>query len=110
MELNSSISKKLWIIAVILLIITSIAVFFKIASSPDVIALRYNVIIGVDEVGNKYELIKLPLTGLLLGVLNFVLAHAQKFDRKFLPFLASLITVVLNALLLLSALLLFRVS
>ncbi len=100
----------LWVTSFILFIITLVAVFFKINSAPETIALHYNIIVGVNEVGNKYELLKLPATGLLIGVINFVLARVQKFDKTFLPFLAGLVTVIVNALLLIAALFLFRVS
>lgn len=100
----------MWGSSAVLFIVTLAAVFFKIHSAPDTIALHYNIIVGVNEVGNKYELLKIPLTGFLIGVINFMLARIQKFDKTFLPFLASLVTVLVNALLLIAALFLFRVS
>ena len=100
----------LWGSSIVLFIVTLIAVYFKISGAPETIALRYNVIVGVNEVGNKYELLKIPLTGLFIGIVNFILARVQKFDQTFLPFLASLVTVIVNALLLMAALFLFRVS
>jgi hypothetical protein len=78
--------------------------------APDTIALRYNIIVGVNEIGNKYELLKIPLTGLVIGVVNFALVRLQKFDRMFLPFLAALVTAIINAFLLMAVLFLFRVS
>lgn len=104
------ITRRAWSIAVVLFIITLIAVFFKMRTAPDTIALRYNIIIGVNEIGNKYELLKIPLTGLVIGAVNFALIRLQKFDRQFLPFLAALTTAVVQAFLLLAVLFLFRVS
>jgi hypothetical protein len=100
----------MWGSAAVLFIVTLVAVFFKINNAPETIALHYNIIIGVNEVGNKYELLKIPLTGLLIGIINFVLARVQKFDKTFLPFLAGLVTVIANALLLIATLFLFSVS
>lgn len=100
----------LWGAAIVLFIVTFVAVYFKINNAPDTIALRYNVIIGVSEVGNKYELIKIPLTGLLITIVNFVLARVQKFDKTFLPFIAALISIAVNAILLIATLFLYRVS
>lgn len=100
----------MWGSSAVLFIVTLVAVYFKIKSAPETIALHYNVIVGVNEVGNKYELLKIPLTGFLIGVINFVLARVQKFDKTFLPFLAGLVTVITNALLLIATLFLFRVS
>jgi hypothetical protein len=100
----------MWGSAAVLFIVTLLAVYFKINNAPDTIALHYNVIVGVNEVGNKYELFKIPATGLLIGVINLVLSRVQKFDKTFLPFLAGLVTLVANALLLIATLFLFRVS
>lgn len=100
----------LWLGSFVLFIVTLAAVFFKIHNAPETIALHYNIIVGVNEVGNKYELLKLPATGLLIGIINFALARIQKFDKTFLPFLASLVTVIANTVLLIAALFLFRVS
>ncbi len=78
--------------------------------APDSVALRYNVIVGVNEIGNKYELLKIPLTGLLIGGVNYALTRLQKFDRLLLPFLAALVTAIVNLFLLIAVLFLFRVS
>ncbi len=105
-----SITKKSWIIAIVLFIITLVAVFFKMRGAPETIALRYNIIVGVNEIGNKYELLKIPATGLLIGIVNFALIRLQKFDRSFLPFLAALATALVNLFLLIAVLFLFKVS
>ena len=105
-----SITKRTWGIAIVLFIITLITVYFKISGAPDTVALRYNVIVGVNEIGNKYELLKIPLTGLVIGLVNFALIRLQKFDRTFLPFLAALVTAIVNLFLLIAVLFLFRVS
>lgn len=78
--------------------------------APGTVALRYNIVVGVNEVGSKYELLKIPLTGLAIGAVNFTLARLQKFDKSFLPFLAALVSALVNAFLLLAVLFLFRVS
>ena len=100
----------LWGVALVFFIVTLVAVYFKISNAPDTIALRYNVIVGVNEVGNRYELFKIPLTGLLIIIANFILARVQKFDKSLLPFLAGLVAVTVNVLLLIAALTLFKVS
>ena len=104
------ITRTAWSIAFVLFIVTLVTVFFKMRGAPDIIALRYNIIIGVNEIGNKYELLKIPLTGFAIGVVNFALIKFQKFDRNFLPFLAAAATVGVNAFLLLAVLFLFRVN
>lgn len=105
-----SITKRTWGIAIVLFIITLIAVYFKMRGAPDTVALRYNIIVGVNEIGSKYELFKIPLTGLVIGAVNFALIRLQKFDRTFLPFLAALVTAIVNLFLFIAVLFLFRVS
>lgn len=105
-----SLTKRTWGIAIVLFIITLITVYFKMRGAPDSVALRYNVIVGVNEIGNKYELLKIPLTGLLIGGVNYALTRLQKFDRLLLPFLAALVTAIVNLFLLIAVLFLFRVS
>ncbi|HEX3095680.1 MAG TPA: hypothetical protein VHQ20_01005 [Patescibacteria group bacterium] len=105
-----SITKKSWGIAIVLFIITLIAVYFKMRGAPSTIALRYNIIVGVNEVGSKYELLKIPLTGFLVGAVNYGLVRLQKFDRELIPFFAALVTALINAFLLIAVLFLFRVS
>lgn len=105
-----SLTKRTWGIAIVLFIITLIAVYFKMRGAPDSVALRYNVIIGVNEIGNKYELLKIPLTGLLIGGVNYALTRLQKFDQSLLPFLAALVAALVNAFLLIAVLFLFRVN
>ncbi len=105
-----SLTKKTWIVAFVLFIITLVAVYFKMRGAPDSVALRYNVIVGVNEIGNKYELLKIPLTGLLIGGVNFALTRLQKFDRNLLPFLAALTSALINVFLFIAVLFLFRVN
>jgi hypothetical protein len=105
-----SLTKRTWVIAIVIFIITLVALYFKMRGAPDSVALRYNVIIGVNEIGNKYELLKIPLTGLLIGGVNFALTKLQKFDRALLPFLAALVSAIVNLFLLIALLFLFRVS
>ena len=105
-----SITKRTWTIAFVLFIVTLVVVYFKMHGAPDTVALRYNVIVGVNEIGSKYELLKIPLTGLVIGAINFALIRLQKFDRNFLPFLAAMVTAIVNLFLLIATLFLFQVS
>jgi hypothetical protein len=105
-----SLTKRTWGIAIVLFIITLVAVYFKMRGAPVSVALRYNVIVGVNEIGNKYELLKIPVTGLLIGGVNYSLTRLQKFDRTLLPFLAALVSALVNMFLLIAVLFLFRVS
>ncbi len=100
----------LWIIAVVTFIVSLIAIIFKVMNSSEVATLRYNIIVGVSEIGNRYELFKLPLAGLLIGVVNYLLSHFNKSDQKIVGLLASIITLVVNVIILFGSLLLFQVN
>ncbi len=104
------IANLFWTISVVVFIITLIVILIKIFNSSDVVALRYNVIIGVSEIGSRYQLLQLPLTGLLIGVVNFILTKLNKSNQQILPLLASIVTLAVNAILLFAALLLFQVN
>lgn len=100
----------LWVGSLFIFIVTLLLVYFKMHDAPETIALRYNVIIGVVEIGSRYELLKIPITGLLITIVNYILARMQKFDKTFLPFIAGLVSVTVNALLFIAALFLYQVS
>ena len=72
--------------------------------------MRYNIIVGVSEIGNRYELFKLPAAGLAISVVNYLLARFNKSDQKVISFLASIVTLVINIILLFASLLLFQVN
>ncbi len=104
------IANLFWIASVSVFIITLIVIIIKIVNSSDVVALRYNIIVGVSEIGSRYQLLQLPLSGLLIGVVNFVLTKLNKSNQQILPLLASTVTLATNIILLFAALLLFQVN
>lgn len=100
----------LWIVAGVLFILSLLAVYFKISGSGEVVTLRYNIVVGVSEIGDKNQLYKLPLTSFLIGAVNFALSKVHKTDQRILYLLTAMVTVALNAILLLAAIFLFRVN
>jgi hypothetical protein len=104
------IANLFWLLAIGAFIITLIVVIIKIVGSSEVVALRYNIIVGVSEIGSRYQLLLLPLTGLLIGGVNFALVKLNKSDQQILPLLASTVTLAANVILLFAALLLFQVN
>ncbi len=100
----------MWVLAVIVFILSLIIIIFKVTGSSQVSALRYNIIVGVSEIGNRWELLRLPLAGLLISAVNFFLAKYNKSNQEILALLASVVTLALNIILLLAALLLFQVN
>ncbi len=100
----------IWIISGIAFILSLIAIIIKVSGSSEVATLRYNIIIGVSEIGNRYELFKLPGAGLAIGIINYLLTRFNKSDQKVLSLLASIVTLVVNIILLFASLLLFQVN
>jgi hypothetical protein len=45
----------LWLGTVVTIIITFLAVYLKIKSAPQVVALHYNIIVGVDVLGSRLQ-------------------------------------------------------
>lgn len=106
----SKLTKLMWLLAAVVFILSLITIIIKILNSSEVSTLRYNIIIGVSEIGSRYELLKLPLAGLLISIVNFFLAKYNKSNQQILGLLASAVTLALNVILLLAALLLFQVN
>lgn len=104
------IAKLFWICSAVIFIVTLIAIIIKINNSSEIVALRYNIIIGVSEIGSRYQLLQLPLAGLLIGGVNFALAKLNKSSQQILPLLASTVTLAINLMLLFASLLLFQVN
>ena len=103
-------AKILWILSIITFILSLIAIFIKVNNSSEVATLRYNIIVGVSEIGNRYELFKLPGAGLAIGVINYLLTRFNKSNQKVLSLLASSVTLIVNIILLFASLLLFQVN
>ncbi len=106
----AKLANVLWLLAVVVFILSLVVIIIKVMNASEVSALRYNVIIGVSEIGNRYKLLQLPLAGFLIGVVNYSLVKLNKTSQQILPLLASLVTVSLNIILFLAAVLLFQVN
>ncbi|MEZ4179922.1 MAG: hypothetical protein R3B41_00165 [Candidatus Doudnabacteria bacterium] len=100
----------LWMTAGLLFILSLVAVYFKISGSGEVVALRYNIIVGVSKVGDKSLLYRLPATSLMLSVVNFLLSRFNKTEQKILYLLSAMVTVAINLFMLLAIIFLFRVN
>jgi hypothetical protein len=65
------------------------SLIFNIRQDAGQIFLHYNIIFGVDLVGNWWQIYYLPATGILVILLNyFFSAAAYKFDRFLARFLS----------------------
>lgn len=65
-----------------------IYIFLKLSKKSDMLFLHYNVIFGVDLVGEWWRILFLPIGGLLIIILNFILAlYCYNQDRLISRFL-----------------------
>lgn len=71
----------------------------KIKTREPLIPLHYNLYFGVDLIGNKYEILKLPLVGLVILFLNFFLSsiffRREKLVSYFLTFFSLLAALII---------------
>lgn len=100
----------LWLVSGVVFILSLIAILIKVFQSTEIATLRYNIIVGVSEIGSRYELLKLPAAGLLIGVVNFVLSKYNRSNQQVISLVASLVTLIVNLILLFAGILLFQVN
>ncbi|HEX9664233.1 MAG TPA: hypothetical protein VGA49_00225 [Patescibacteria group bacterium] len=74
-------------------------IFLKISPTSEPITLHYNIYFGIDLIGAWYKVYFLPLFGLIVIVVNFVLAYflhkQEKILSYFLVAAASLAQLIL---------------
>ena len=94
----------LWAISALFTSISFLVIYYKIKpqDNPEVpVALHYNVIVGVDLYGRGRNLFLVPLTGLIILILNIViyrlLRHRQKLLAEFVVIVTAVVTMILCA-------------
>lgn len=67
-----------------LIVLTIVGSMFLVMNMPDIVPAHYNFSGQVDRMGSKYELLMLPLIGIIMGVIMLFTARAQgsKGDTK----------------------------
>ncbi len=100
----------LWGTTVIVIIITFLAVFYKVRYAPQTLALHYNVIIGVDVLGARARLYQVPLTAVAIAGVNLALVKLLRLRQIFLPVLLASISLVCAVILLAAILFLYQVN
>ena len=78
-------------------------IFAKINRSTDQIFLHYNVVFGIDLIGAWWKILYLPLAGLLVIILNTLLAWYFYAEDRFLARFLSIFMAVFHALLVVGA-------
>jgi len=100
----------LWALCLIFNIITFLFIYYKIIPTGKTFALKYNVIVGVEWYGNGYNLYQIPLVGLMILLVNFLLARLLVDRNNFLSRMSIFVTLTVQVLLLSAALLLKTVN
>jgi len=100
----------LWFLTIIINIITFFIVYFKINPRDETIALKYNIFTGVEWYGRGLNLYLLPLSALIITILNFILFKRLKKYQNFLNFLTIFTSLVVGLIILSATLLLIRVN
>lgn len=80
--------------------------FSKIKPTDQLLSLHYNIIFGVDLIGEWWKMRFLPAGGLVMAVANFGVSHLLYAKRRGLSRFLAVITALLEILLLVAVILL----
>ncbi len=100
----------LWGICIIINIITFLYIYIKIAPGTQTLALHYNVLVGVELFGKGRDLYLIPAAALIITAVNFTLYKFIKINKDLLIFSTVLASLVVQFILMLSAILLKQVN
>lgn len=101
----------LWIVSLGVISITFLTIYFKIKPNVSLpVALHYNVIAGVDLYGKGMNIYKIPLAGLLIVMINFVLYRLLKGSNAFLSLLTAVMSCLITVILFIAVLFLLQVN
>ncbi len=97
------ISGLLWLFSLLFL-------YFKIQPQAEPLALRYNIYIGVSLIGPWYYVFFIPLIGLLVILINFVLAYLFYLRIKLISYFTALAASLTQLLLAISAIIIYLLN
>ena len=100
----------LWSLCFVLNIITLLFIVYKIHPGAGTLALRYNVLVGVEWYGKGKNLYYLPGIAFLLTLANYTLYRSLKNSRIFLAPLTIFVSICLQVTFLLAVLFLSRIN
>ena len=83
-----------------------ILLYAKIKPSPDPIFLHYNIYFGIDLIGDWYRIYIIPLSGLLIILVNYLVGVIMYSSKRILSYLIVIFTIPVNMFLALAAVLL----
>ena len=100
----------LWVVCFVVNIITFLFIHYKIAPGNRVLALHYNVLVGVEWYGSGRSLYLIPTVGLMLSLVNLALYRALKDNDNFLSYLTVFVSLCVQIILFLAIAFLARVD
>ena len=100
----------LWTICLIFNIITFLFIYFKIHPGGQTLALRYNVLVGVEWYGKGANLYFIPGIGLIISGVNFILYKALKNNGDFYSPLTVFASLSVQLVLFIAAVFLAKVN
>ena len=92
-------NRYLWPAGLVINIIMWIIILIKIGGSNKPIPLHFNAFYGIELVGSGFLFLNIPLVGLVLLVLNFVLAKKIFLFDRFLSAVMAVASITLQVLL-----------
>jgi hypothetical protein len=100
----------MWIGSLAFNIITFLIINYKIRPTTEPLALHYNVITGVDTLGQGINLYRIPFIGISLLVVNLFFSKLVKSPKGFLSFVASFTSFAVSIILLVSILFILNIN
>lgn len=99
---------SIFIFSLLLNIFFWFVVWYSIISFKGDIPLHYNIYFGVDLLGDKNEIFKLPLIALLIFLINFILAFIVYKKEKILSLFLTVAALMIQIFLLTAALMIIN--
>ncbi|MBU0612782.1 hypothetical protein KKB10_02075 [Patescibacteria group bacterium] len=83
-----------------------VILYIFIKPSPEPIYLHYNIYFGIDLIGEWYKIYLIPLTGLIVILVNYLAGVIMYSSKRVLSYLVVIFAIPVNLFLALSAILL----
>ncbi len=78
---------------------------YKIGPQQDPIFLHYNILFGVDLIGEWWRIVYLPITGFFILVVNFILGWVLFHKDRLIAYILNAISLICQVFLLIATLL-----
>lgn len=98
------------ITSLLLIIVSFLLIQYKINPSSETMALHYNVLTGVDELGPGTHAYRIPGIALVLVGVNFLLGKTVRSPGNFLSLLFAITSFAVSAILVVAVLFILRVN